>query len=738
MALDYDGGRTQILRDDDEFRVEIHGELPVEKTRLSSKDFKIILATTGTHKAFDWDRVSRNQNVEFLLANAFWPYEESTEEEPTPEAIAIGKLDLTVHQKYEALSAEEKETTKERAHPTPDSIFLELADDRSLSIDPRYKDSEIFQACCINALIKRDCFDQENAPFPGHRIKETMDVLGGPVEFLKALALAKQELQGKDPEKYADLDYSKHSSVALAIRALDSNQCPELAQAVVISVTQKSGTLRIPSPIEILNLKTAGKLENITLDYFDFPKDSSVNMDHLRDNLNDTHFDEETCIGLAWQTFASTYNLSQLPQKRSLDYDQPITKPHVVTTNKVGHHKARSLRTCKEQTGSITFDPSLERITDLASIERVLCNSDALFLGESSINQDNHSNEVRLREKWKALLVFSYAATLKGLHDTSIAGMPILLNSALGPSLIEPVSTALQGRKAISHKPEETYRCLDTFNRRQAQRVLRADRRYFVPREKRCKRDFNLASHHEVAQALVLDPESYRLGMIGSASLGLTHGLVHGEQISYDAFKSGMTVVSGGGTRSGTMMGIMPGGCARAFKEGHNQGHFVGIRTPIASTREGGLAPWLTETGFNVTAGDVDTHFMVAEDRFSFLTEPTFAGRQHIVAGLPHSLAVLPGGWGTIMEIAANGYDNVCHGANKSLLPGFNQSVRPMHFLNSPYGVDAAAGYYDFMREIFTPEELEASAVHLHGDADSILSAVETHQKVALEELVAA
>lgn len=697
-----------------------------------AREAKIILATTGSHKAFDWDRVARKHSVDFRLANAFWPYEESHEEELTAAQIAEGKLDLTIRDKYQALPESEKSLIFKKLRSAGGADILEMADDRFLSVDPRYKYAKAFEICRKNELVERDCYANAEQDFPNHRIKEVMDALGGPVEFLKALREAEKELGLTGQENLEYLSIQKTSGVALAVRALDVGVLPELADGFVVSVEQGGGVLQIPSDNDLEQLERAGKLTNITLDYFDKTDDRDALMDQLRLDLKDPYFDEDYCIGLAWQACAEILGLPELEQSRSLDYDVTIRAPIVATTMTLPPETRRSLvktkATSQSPVGSIRCDVDLTRFDNLSDLEQKLCRADALVIGGSK-NDARLSDEKKLLEKWRALLVFSYAATLKSLGDPLVDAMPIVVLNGMD-SIIRPVATALQNAKAIGRKPEETYDAIEIFNRRAAQRLMIADRRYFTPRAQRTERKPILSAEQDLARDFSLNFDAYRLGMVGSASLGLPHGLQHGEQISYQAFKDGKYIVSGGGTKPGTMMGVMPSGCVKAFRQGATQGKYLGIRTPIASTREGILRPWVESTGFAVSKGGIDDDLVMLGDQFGFLNDPTFAGRQNSIAGLSDSLAVLPGGWGTVMEFAANGYDNVLqnmHGRVSSLLPRFERQARPMFFVNSTYGADNEGRYYSFLHDIFTPEEMDISGISVHDTAQSVLEAVDAH-----------
>jgi predicted Rossmann-fold nucleotide-binding protein len=741
----------EVIQDDGDYTIIVRGHVSKPEFKATiPENAKFLLATTGTHKKEDWDRVTRNHAPGSRLMGAFLYSEDSREEENNAVDIAIGKIDVSISRSFNEASARDIEEAFRVNNIAQDAVLIDVADDRSMRVDPRLRDYEEFQAYKDYPLV-REVFEV-GSPWPNHRIKELYDLMGGPIEFLGALERAYQKLPEIDPVKYADLSQEVQPGFAVAFRAHDPEQLPALKNGVVIEVLEKKTYFKFPTPEQIKVLKKSGEYANANLDMFQYMEGETQPYSKLRENEGNSYFDTRSGIAKVWEQFTRIFDVPKLARPRALHPKMQISEPSILTNSPLP--VSNSLPVLGKPDVTIMNSP----FRSLADIESATSEADAVLLQQpariaSSRKPSRHAPERKLLAKIEPLTVLFQTITHKGLHDRRYTGRPLVVHTALKP-LVTPFMEALYLRKTMHAKPSEMITNMSDVSASHLRRTLIWDPRTYTSPEDMVEAPAHiLPTLDDITAVTGIQDFGFSYSMIGSATSGLPAGCQAAYSISYEAAKHGMTQVNGGGTRYGTIMGEMFRGAVKAHDEVLSEalakglqgadlkekmdglGKVLGFRVPIASRKEGSLKNFREKTGLPLTKGDMESKYRCFADLFHFVTLDTLAARQHPINGMGDVQIVLPGGAGTMYEM----FSTVLHNLNinvygHGMYPGVSDKKIPIIVVNSKVNGSEDNRYYNFLKEIFTPQELEMMGIEFVKDEKEAFERMQYHKQNAVQK----
>ena len=203
----------------------------------------ILFASGSSDKDYDWKRIMRNHDFRVVLANKIMALEDSHEDQTHPVAIAMGKIHTTLTKEWNNLTEEEQDSALEVIKERYLSKILMMSEDRAVYFDPRLRDHRLFMQFKDNPEldILQEIYEP-GAPFPGHRLKELIEAMGGVPEFLEALETAYKELPEQDAVKYKDLSREHRTEVTLALKPFpvknpDEKEIPLPPEGIVIQAS---------------------------------------------------------------------------------------------------------------------------------------------------------------------------------------------------------------------------------------------------------------------------------------------------------------------------------------------------------------------------------------------------------------------------------------------------------------------------------------------------------------------
>jgi predicted Rossmann-fold nucleotide-binding protein len=700
----------RIIRDDNDYKIILHG-LPKDFAfgQRLPENTKFILATTGLHKKEDLDRVGKHHDPGARLMAQLFASEDSEELEPTSAAIAMKKIAISITASFNEASAGELEQALQAANIPKDALLIDVADDRSMYFDPRLRDYEEFQKYKDYPLVK-ECF-AEGTAWPGHRIKELYDLMGGPIEFLNAVERAHKALPKIDPIKYANLSQEVSSGIAMAFRSHDPEKFSALKDGIVIEVIERGAHMKFPNAEEIGALKKSGQYADANLDMFEYMRGQSEPYSVLREDEKNPYFETDSAVAKVWEQFTTIFDVPRRAHPRKLKPTIRVDKASILTNDPPKRQKGMDI------IGNPRFIKVKRPFKSLADMECQTAGPDAILMRKPKGSKNKRSDEKGLITLLEPLSMIFQAITHKGLYDNRYTGKPLIIETSL-KGILHPALEALYLRKAIHDKPSNLITYSAGANSKALRRTLVWNSHTYKASDQQiASPDYDLCNRETIQTITGVQDFGFVFSVIGSASSGLPSACKAAYHISYQAAQHGMTQIDGGGTRFGTIMGEMIRGALNAYQNGHHNFHHIGARTDIASRKEGSLKNWLRKSALQITQGNIEGPYVRFADQFHFINFPTLATRQHPINGMGDAQIVLPGGGGTLYEAFTTALHNMYVKLNgNGLYPGFSDRVIPLLVVNSQINGSEENRYYTFLSEMFNQDEMEMMGVEFHKD----------------------
>ena len=716
------GWNRKVFQDDEDFKITVFGDLPKGDTDELLHKIKILMASGATEKGEDWDRISRKHLPDISLITHTIAVEDSEEEEPCAVDIALAKIRITLNDSFAELSQREQDKALSSLGIDDLTYALGMAEDRFLNLDPRLKDYHEFQAYKSEPLLA-EVFE-EGATFPGHRIKELSTAMGGPVEFVMALNRAYKALPKIDPVKYANLNKHHESGIAVAFKPLKSGAIPMSEEGVVIEVVSKKNRYATDIEAKLQELAEQGKSHDIDLGHFEYPDDQQESTAELRLNTDNDFFETDFIAAKAWEVFARVYNVPLRASPRS-DHPYKIQNPNVLSDTDL---KPKDLDSLGKETSVVRLPE--EGIDSLAQLEESAIATHATVLKGPNFNDNGLRRDplMMLIKRVETMLRFSSIATLKTVFDPFHYGAPMLLHESLRRDIM-PLLKAVNNRKAASLKPSMI--CDFYESAAELENRLVWSPKYRDPESLQMPSPYLLKGEDEMYKILGIEKPDFALYTTGSASLNLPIAMEDGEYIGFEAAKHNMTLINGGSSRN--IMAAPTYGAARAYKEGHSNFNVIGVREESISAREGGVARFQRETGFDFTKGTVDDEYFRLSENFHFMVEGNLASRQHLILGAGDAGIELAGGHGSNYEnlgvslsnlyILQDNKEDRPPEEQRNFFPGFDRKIRPQFTVNSRINGRDGNRYWGHMNEVFTPDEMDMMERSFHKDGKSAFQA---------------
>ena len=710
-----------VIRDDEDRKIIFHGDIPKDRVKIKG-GLKLLIASGATEKFQDWDRAAKGNIVDMALATHLIALEDSEEVEENAVEIALGKVDITLIDGLKELSQPELDNILEKMGVSDVSQLMGMSEDRSLNIDPRYKDYHEFQQYKDEHLLAE--IFEEGADFPGHRIKELTTAMGGPLEFLRTIKRAKEALPKMDPVKYADLSEYHESCIAVAFKPLAENN-PYLPQeGIVIEVIGKKHTLDLATFKRLRELHRDGKDADLDLGYFEYAPDEEACTSEMRVDFDNSYFDEGSIIADAWNTFSSFYAVPKRAAPRSCS-PIIIRDPAILTDRPFGKFKKKLSGVFGK---AVQAQVQGNEIASLADLEEPGITTHAVVLQGAKKAYKNDALLKNIR-KVESLLRFSAFATLKTVYDPFHHGEPMLLHQRLKESVM-PILDMANKRKTSPLKPSMICDFYDSASDMRNKLVW--DPRYKAPEYLPQPAAYDLCTQSDFFGAMGIEKPDLLVGTVASASLNAPAALCDAHHIGYELSAHGVSMINGGSSRH--LMAKPTYAAIDAYKDGYRDFVVIGSRETAISAREGGIKRLQAETGLEISKGNLNADYFKIDQFLHFKVFDNLAERQHSILGSADVVFMLPGGLGTIYEtlgVALNNLyirlderENRPAEKQRNFFPGFERKIRPIFAVNSQVNGDPNIRYLDFMKEIFTDQELDMAGISFHKNGEEAMQAL--------------
>lgn len=718
----------RVVRDDDVCRIVVYGTVP-ENIPPSSWDPRIVgvLMSTSADKLKDNFRAIRSYDLDLRLISMDVSAVDSEEHEDNSRDIAVGKIDASGAALTQLTRTEEQKLSEKMEVPNLGYV-LQVAEDRGNLGDPRLRDYHEFQALKDHPDL-RDVF-KEGTDFPGHRFKELVTCLGGLGPYQEMLERAYETLPVEGsafhgPEYYKDMTPKTGLSITYAFKPLKADGAvPVDPDGVLIEVFLKDIVIKPMTPEE----KAAERAGIKAFDGFDFsiPPGQDQNFQMLRDDLSNPWFETSSHIALAWQTFFKIYGVPRRSQVLNFD---PMVAPdrRIALVGDVSPGLMKAVGRFAGEKGDVIPVPMhVSDEVSPASHEYAMMLANAVVLMPYKNLEGKLNNALSLIRSFRTA---AEAATLKALYDPRLAGCPIVVGDREMGEKLTYMANAFYRHKFSGSKPSDLFTVAPSH-----QKVLDAlcwDPMLYQSHD---------PSHHQMADLLdqdalagitgVRDWGYVRAGLVTASNM---HALIirDAEKLGYVSAVQGVTLNHGGGLRHG--MGALTVGAIQAYWDGHREFLQQGERWATASLKEGAVSVLSQKYDLQVTAGRLDNGYVCFEGRFHYHEAGSYAARKHMIIGLPNTLYVLGGGWGTADEHFQGAEHNLSVlKFGEGIHPGFYDSVvgdknkiaKPILFVDRPLQAGRSDRYWSsIMNKLFSPDQLTMMQATFYPDVDAALAA---------------
>lgn len=701
------------------------------KNHWDWENTKLILVTENEMKEHENGIPLKDSVLQLFSKKRFVYGPDSLEEEDTSIEIArmkaiVGLLNPVKDSSPKEVAAAVKDIgAKNTRH------VLYMAEDRELILPDILKESKVWNDFRDLPLIESS-FKQGEA-WPGIRINELVNACGGAVNFLLLLEESKAEMRSKGHEIS---DFSK-DYVSYYIRFLEydpGQPIPE--EGIFISASEKNRKFRGVTQKDIdLEKKHGAQLE---LDDFDIASSyqglydadgSEITISKLRADRGSQYFENQFYAARAMRAFSNvmgipktgTPRMHKLEDLRSAKLISNLNLGEFAGLESVGNKIGRYQRLAKTA-----------RILSHEDIENAFLDADGSVVeswpkaAPKGVNQELYT----LERKLIARMMISNRATLKPLGDESAVGRPILIHKPIFDEEMEPYKNAAKF-KTVTARSEHVYRVysdIESFSSimEEGQWDKQAMRK--LPE----KKPYKLFDSEQLHYMLGGGELGFVEAFIGSASTHLKSGNDDAHFYSQESAKKSILGIDGGASRY--IMGKFQQGRLDSYKESYKDFLSLGVRVPLVSRKEGSVKPLLRENNMRVEYGDFDADYMsFGGGKFHFYTTEFIGERQHLILGPAHVVSAFIGGSGTEYEYEPTMYHNLMVDMRGfGIFPGFeNDQKKRIHFINSKVkdGGNKEVGYYDRLKESFTPRELEILNVHFYDTPEEALIARDAYAK---------
>lgn len=691
-----------------------------------------VIATGNDVKVTENDRPLRHHDLRIVPNSLMFAAEDSKEEESNSVDISRGKVRIGIVEPWQELTADEKAEALSAIGAPDAQHVLMLAEDREMKMDSRLRHMHVWDDVRYLPLVS-ECF-QSGELFPGRRINELMNAVGGALNFLQRVETAKEQLQRQidDPSTPYNrpIEHEHASYVTYFLQPLEAGLLPIPAQGMYLSASEH-GRRHLTVTAQDMLQESAGK--HFELDHFDVPRGywdvrvrgEPATIEALRSLPDNDYFDTEFYAARGVRSLVSAFKIPKLAKPRDhRKTDRPSAR--LMSNLNIGEF-AKPFEKDSEIAGYKRLSGAF-RIKSLADVELPFFRSEGTVIEPFPQDAPVGVNPVmyKLLHRLEQQIVLSNRLALKPLFGHSAAGRPVMINHDVREQELAWYFDAAKF-KTVSQRPDlifESWSDMDSLRIRMQSGQWEADK--FRPNAK-SPAPYHLVNRESLQRTLGVPDLGFTVALLGSASSHIPTGNNDALRFTQLASAAGTTVIHGGGSRY--IMRRFSEGAKLAMDEGHAVLN-IGVRVPIASRKEGSVKPMIESFGLSVDAGqDMSApHFTYGNGQFHIVTVPFYLGeRQHIILGAADAVTAFIGGAGSLYEIFPTAYHNaLVEHRGEGIFPGFNNAEKKRIFIvNSEVeNGNGKRGFFDSLKGMFSEEDLAIMDIHFYATPEAAMEAL--------------
>ncbi len=692
-------------------------------------EYKGIIVTENDLKHWENDHPLSHTAFALETKKSFIAGPDSIEEEANAIEIARGKTIIGLLQPVEDATTKELSEAIAAIGAQDAKHIVVMSEDREMIVPKILKHASVWNNVRDLPLVE-ECF-QEGEAFPGKRVNELQNAVGGALNLLMLLEEAQNEMRAQGH----DVPDTHKSYVSYFIKFLEHDESQPIPKEGMFISASEHNRRFLPVSDRHIAMEKAGV--QIDLNDFDVPADyqgivdehqKPITIESLRADPHSGYFKHQFASARAMRAFAEVMHIPVLdkPRKHKLE---DIPNARLVSNLNFG--EAASYQTLQDGKDINLDIDGYERVSDQyqifshADLENGFLDADGTIVEKwpedapDGVDQDLYE----LERKLIARMVVSNRATVKPLGAASALGRPLMIDHNVRATEMPSYHNAVKFRTVTSRSDHVFRGFSDPASFQSVMAEGQWDKAHMKPIPE--KAEYHLIDADELS-GMVDKNVGFVECLLGSASSHLKSGNDDAYEYTKETAKKTVTMLHGGGGRF--IMGKFFTGAMDAMDEGHDEFLSIAFRVPLASRKEGSLKPLLREYDLEVEQGDFESDYLsFGDDRFHSITFDLMGERQHAIIAPADVVTTFIGGVGTDYEYYMAMYHNLMvEMRGEGICPGFdNESKKRIHFVNSPVrnGTNVDFGFYDALKESFTPEQREILNLHFYDTPELALEA---------------
>ena len=692
-------------------------------------DYKGIIVTENDLKYWENDHPLRHTSFALETKKSFIAGPDSIEEEDNAIDIARGKVIIGVLDPVKDATTKELKEAVAAINAKDSKHIVVMSEDREMMMPRILKHASVWDSYRDLPLVQ-ECFEEGEA-FPGKRVNELQNAVGGALNLLSLMQDATEEMRSKG--HYVPDTHTAY--VSYFIKFLEYDESQSLPEEGIFITASEKGRRFLPVLQKHIDMEKAGIVE-FDLNDFDVPADyyglvddkqEPITIETLRSDPHSRYFSHQFASARAMRSFVEVMNIPILDKPREhIMEDIPDARLNSnLNFGEFAHEFEYG-----ETIGSYLRAPDANRIYSHKDIENGLLNGDGTVVEKYNIQAPAGVNQdlYELEQKLVARIIIADRATVKPLAEPSALGRPLIINHDIRSQEMPSYHNAVKFR-TITARSDHVFRGfsdIGSFMSVMAEGQWDKEHMKPIPEYK----DYDLIDEIDLLDIVGRSDIGFTEAFLGSASSHLKSGNSDAIFYTKETSKKTITMTHGGGGRF--IMGKFFEGAVQAMKEGNSKFLSLAMRVPLASRKEGSLKPLLRKHDLDIDVGDFDRDYMsFGDEKFHVLTFDNIGERQHAILAPAHVVTSFIGGVGTDYEYDMAMYHNLMvEMRGFGIFPGFdNEEKKRIHFVNSKVmnGGNVEFGFYDALKESLTEEQWEILNVHFYDTPEQALEARNKH-----------
>lgn len=702
----------------------------------------IVQATENEMKVVDNQLPLHGYDVTIVPKSLLFSSEDSMETEDNSIDIARNKVQISLENQWNELTESEQQEALRAIGVDDLRKVLWMAEDREMKMDPKLRNHNIWAPYRSLPLV-REAFNEGHI-YPGKRLNELMNAVGGAINLLDMFAKAAGDLKRKG----VSIEQQHTSYITYHLKPAMPGLFPFPDEGIYIVASEKGRTFRAVNDNDRALEKAGNQFE---LDHFDVPEGY---MEYV-DRHNVPVFTIENLRGdrqrqdyfkngfVAARAMRALIHCANIPKADSPKNHVPSNRPQarIISNLNIGEW-AHDLS--GQSVADYERSAYRSRINSHADLERAFYHAEGVIVepypdvplesqrpaGMSAARYNTLYNLIRRLE---CQMFMENRLALKPLAEPTAYGRPLMIHQDIKQKNMPWYFDAAKFR-TVTSRSEFIFGSYSDEEDLAEKLAQGWEDQKFTPNPASAP-DYQLAGRQELLKAIGRESLGFSYASFGSASSHIPSGNNDCYVFSSLAAKNALPVLHGGGGRY--IMEKKYSAPIHLWHEGHRNFINIGVRVPVASRKEGSHASLLAKYEMELDPGCKlsDRHYSFGNGCFHVFTTNYIGERQHMIMGPAQAGVFFVGGTGTKYEFTPMALHNAyIELRGYGIFPGFeNTAKKRIMMINSEVENGLGChGYFDNWLSMWSDEEKEIIDMHAFAGPEQGFEALMAYRKSGL------